>query len=78
MGPRCRPPPHTDDHDYVNIQDIQYISDLRTNTNIALDAEVEKLGSKWATKINHFSTDFCTKDTTFLTELSELPKNLNK
>ena len=40
--------------------------------------EVEKLGSKWSTSTNHFSTDFCTKGLQFLTEMSKLPENLKK
>ena len=40
--------------------------------------EVKKLVSKWPTLLNYFSTDFCTKDAQFLTELSKLPKNLKK
>ena len=41
-------------------------------------AEVEKLGLKWSTLRSHFFAHFCNKGAKFLTEMSELPKNLKK
>ena len=38
--------------------------------------EVDKLGSNYSTLKNNFSTDVCTKDAKFLTELSKFPKNV--